>query len=157
MLYGLSWDRIQAFAITNRQLMACLPIFNYNFHYFVCRTEKQREIFLLIGGFLYIYSNTRLPDNEAWVPTIQLKLLLIMRLLSFCSCHSALSVKSSCFIRTELSLIGAKSAAVPGACCYALFIKYVGCDTTARAVSALPLFRPLNSLPSSSIFGYVFF
>jgi hypothetical protein len=156
MLYGLSWDWIQAFAVTNRQLMACLPKFNYNVRCSVCRTEKQREIFFLIGGF-FLYSNTRLSHNEAWVPTIQLKLLLIMRLLSFCSCHSALSVKSSCFIRTELSLIGAKSAAVPGACCYALFIKSVGCDTTARAVFALPMFRPLNSLPSSSIYGYVFF
>jgi len=132
MLYGPSWDRTQAFAVTNRQLMACLPLYNYYFRYFVCHTEKQREMFLLIGGF-FLYSNTRLPDNEAGVPTIQLKLLLIMRLLSFCSCHSALAVKSSCFIRTELSLIGTKSAAVPGACCrYALFIKSV--DAAQRLV-----------------------
>ena len=57
MLYGPSWDRTQAFAVTNRQLMACLPLYNYYFRYFVRRTEKQRELFLLTSSFFFVFEH----------------------------------------------------------------------------------------------------
>jgi hypothetical protein len=66
------------------------------------------------------------------MPTLRLKLLFVMRQLLFCFYHAAAAVKSSYFIRIELSLIGGNIGAVPGACSYALFIKSAGYSKTAR-------------------------